>query len=283
MISTARCLRSARVGAGLAGLCLLAGMPTVRAETSLSADPLHGWKLTLPVDNNHDGKADEVADLAGYENLPWFRRTPAGIVFRAPAGGARTSNATAFARSELRQMTSAGKPAAWDCLNSEHGLRLQQRLLHTSVAKPEVAIGQIHDARNDDLLIKYTGPVDADGEHDTGRIEALVNNGARRELLDPAYGLGQPMLLDVQVGNGVLTITYHNQQTDLQRQIVLPLDPAGIVGACYFKAGLYIQACSRTDLAGQPNPVCLRKDWPEKRYDAPDAWAESVISELVVR
>lgn len=258
-------------------------MPLAAAESPLATDPLHGWKLTLPVDNRRDGKADEVTDLATYENLPWFGRTPEGLVFRASAGGARTSNATAFARSELREMTSAAKPAAWDCMGATRSLHLQQRLLHTSVAKPEVAIGQIHDARNDVLLIKYTGPTGADGKRDTGRLEALVNNGAQRELLDPAYTLGQTMQLDVKLAQGALTIMYRNQQTAASRQSHVALNPATLVGACYFKAGVYIQACSRRDLTGQANPVCQHKAWPEARYDAPDAWAEAVISELGVR
>jgi len=262
------------------GFCLWAGVAC--GEVPLQADPLRDWKLTLPVDNNQDGKADEVTSLAGYENIPWFRRTPQGIVFRAPAGGARTSDATAFARSELREMAGPRIPAAWDCLAATRRMDIRQSLLHTTTAKPEAAIGQIHDARNDNLMIKYVGPPDANGEHDTGRVEVNVNNAAQHDLLDAAYLLGQTMQITVRAEHGRIEVNYHNLQSGAERTVVAQLDAPSIVGACYFKAGLYIQACSNTDMAGKPNPVCRKKAWPERRHDAPEAWAELLISDLAL-
>ena len=282
MISTGRWRIPGTFSGKLFGLGVFFWASVACGEVPLQEDPLRDWKLTLPVDNNQDGKADEVTSLAGYENIPWFRRTPQGIVFRAPAGGARTSDATAFARSELREMAAPRTPAAWDCLAATRRMDIRQSLQHTTTAKPEVAIGQIHDARNDNLLIKYVGPSDANGEQDTGRIEVYVNNAAQHELLDAAYALGQTMQITVHAKHGRLEVDYRNLQSGVERTVVAQLDAASIAGACYFKAGLYIQACSRMDMAGKPNPVCLKKAWPERRYDAPEAWAELLISDLVL-
>ena len=78
----------------------------VAQETPAKVADLSRWKLTLPTDANGDGKADEVHALAGYSNPPWFQPTPEGLLFRANAGGARTSGSTAYARSELRETPS---------------------------------------------------------------------------------------------------------------------------------------------------------------------------------
>ncbi len=254
-------------------LCLMA-LPAA-AEVDFSR-----WKLTLPVDADGNGRADEIADPASTSLPPWFERSEEGWVFRAAAGGARTSGNTAYARSELREMEASGRPAAWDCLAASRSLHLEQRLLATTPAKPEVVIGQIHDARNDNLMLRYVGPRGANGHSDTGRIEMLWNNAARAGTLDPAYTLGQPMVVDIEIRQGRLAVRYRNLASGLDRQLDATLDPARIEGGCFFKAGLYIQACSRIDLAGRPNQACLGKGWTEARHDAPEARAEVLIRAL---
>lgn len=249
-------------------------------EIPVKVADLSRWKLTLPIDANGDGKADEVHALAGYSNPPWFQLTPEGLLFRANAGGARTSGSTAYARSELREMTAAGRPAAWDCLADTRSLTLEQALLATTLAKPEATLGQIHDAKNDNLMLKYVGPVGANGRSDSGRIELLWNNASQREVLDAAYTLGQPMRVQVAVSQGTAQVEYRNLASGVVKRVEASFDPAAIVGACYFKAGLYIQACSKLDSSGKPNPVCEKKGWQADRYDAPEAWAEVLIRRL---
>lgn len=254
-------------------LCLLA-LPA-QAGVDLSR-----WKLTLPVDADANGRADEIADPAGASVPPWFEQAGQDLVFRAPAGGARTTGNTAYARSELREMDTSGRPAAWDCLQAARRMRIEQRLLATTPAKPEVVIGQIHDARDDKLMLRYVGPPGANGHSDTGRIEMLWNNAAQAGTLDPAYVLGQPMAVDIEIRQGRLAVRYRNLASGLDHALEARLDPTHIEGACFFKAGLYIQACSTTDLAGQPNQACLRKGWAPARHDAPEARAEVRIQAL---
>lgn len=262
--------------------CVLLALSAMASaqELPLQTSDLKRWKLTLPVDVNGDGKADEVSNLWGYSNPPWFHATPQGMVFRAHAGGSRTSGSTAYARSELREMTAAGRPAAWDCLNDTRSLVLEQAVLATTTAKPEATIGQIHDAKNDNLMFKYVGPAEANGRSDTGRIELLWNDAAQREVLDAAYTLGQPMRVSVTVNKGELEVVYRNLASGVDKRIDAKLDPTRIAGACFFKAGVYIQACSKLDSSGKPNAVCEKKGWEARRYDAPEAYAEVLIRRI---
>lgn len=67
---------------------------------------LSHWKLTLPVDDNGDGRADtiKVADLQSYVHPDFFHLDEQGhMVFTAPNKGGTTAN-SANTRSELRYM-----------------------------------------------------------------------------------------------------------------------------------------------------------------------------------
>ena len=70
------------------------------------------WKLTLPVDENKDGKADDIKELKlsdGFENSPYFYTgEDGGMVFKAPVRGPKTSTNTKYTRSELREMLRQG-------------------------------------------------------------------------------------------------------------------------------------------------------------------------------
>lgn len=70
------------------------------------------WNLSIPVDEDGDGRADTISetDLAGGASDPRFFYTGSdgGLVMRAPVAGARTSNNTRFTRTELREMLRRG-------------------------------------------------------------------------------------------------------------------------------------------------------------------------------
>jgi poly(beta-D-mannuronate) lyase len=74
---------------------------------------LADWKLTLPVDRDHDGKADEVSetDLAqGWSDPSFFYTDPVtgGLVFRVPQNASATTIESGYPRTELREMLRAG-------------------------------------------------------------------------------------------------------------------------------------------------------------------------------
>ena len=77
-----------------------------RALAPASQFDLSHWNITLPVDQNRDGKVDsiKVKDLQKYSHPDFFYLNEAGhMVFVAPNKGAKTKNTT-NTRSELRHM-----------------------------------------------------------------------------------------------------------------------------------------------------------------------------------
>ena len=70
------------------------------------------WTLSVPVDENNDGKADTIKEIqlsSGYERSPYFYTgSDGGMVFRSNVDGAKTSSNTSYTRSELREMLRRG-------------------------------------------------------------------------------------------------------------------------------------------------------------------------------
>jgi poly(beta-D-mannuronate) lyase len=70
------------------------------------------WNISIPVDNNNDGKADTIKEIplsSGYENSEYFyTAADGGVVFKSKVSGAKTSSNTKFTRSELREMLRRG-------------------------------------------------------------------------------------------------------------------------------------------------------------------------------
>ncbi|MBE1302292.1 MAG: cyclic nucleotide-binding protein [Alteromonadaceae bacterium] len=70
------------------------------------------WTLSVPIDDNNDGKADTTKELglsSGYELNPYFYTgADGGLVFRSLVEGSKTSTNTSYTRSELREMLRRG-------------------------------------------------------------------------------------------------------------------------------------------------------------------------------
>lgn len=74
---------------------------------------LADWKLTLPVDRDQDGKADEISEVKladGWSDPALFYTDPVtgGMVFRTPQTAAATTLTSKYRRTELREMLRAG-------------------------------------------------------------------------------------------------------------------------------------------------------------------------------
>jgi len=75
---------------------------------------LTDWKLTLPIDLNEDGKADEISEVdmaGGWSDPEIFYTDPVtgGMVFRTPqTAGSATTLKSKYRRTELREMLRAG-------------------------------------------------------------------------------------------------------------------------------------------------------------------------------
>ena len=94
-------------------------VPKSAGGTGLSPDlppgqnfDLASWYLSVPSDENRDGKSDTINELQlvkGYEDKRFFYTADdGGMVFRCPVQGAKTSANTSFTRVELREMLRRG-------------------------------------------------------------------------------------------------------------------------------------------------------------------------------
>jgi hypothetical protein len=210
---------------------------------------LSDWKLTLPIAGDDPEKPLEILqpELATYSIDPWYVVGDDGqsVRFRADAGGVTTSN-SGYPRSELREMMNDGAElAAWSTTEGVHTMTITQAITHLPEVKPHVVAGQIHDASDDVVMIRL------EGEH-------LFVEGGGAELgdLDPAYQLGTPFTVRVRAAAGVIEVFYQDLDTPA---VTVERDATG----CYFKAGVYTQS-------------------NVEKGDAPEAYGEVVISELVV-
>lgn len=96
-------------------LALVSLHPQASQAANLKTDPpfeLIDWYLTLPIDEDNDGKADRISEkeLAGGWTHPdyFFASADGGLTFRSPVKGAKTSKNTSYVRTELREMLRRG-------------------------------------------------------------------------------------------------------------------------------------------------------------------------------
>jgi poly(beta-D-mannuronate) lyase len=119
---------------------------------------LTNWKVTLPT--GKPGSPTEITQpaLATYTDANFCVSTdsPTGVVFTAACGGVTTSGSS-YPRSELREMS--GKSlAAWGSNDGlTHTMDFTGALLMSPIVKPQVVVGQVHDASDDVIEIEYFG------------------------------------------------------------------------------------------------------------------------------
>lgn len=271
-----------------AGACGGDSPPPAAAYPAELLGGLHSWKLNQPTGPSNSADTVSMPALAKFSSTPYFKLNAAktGVNFRAPAGGSRTSANTAYARSELREMKGDGSsPADWSCTGATRGMTLEQTLTHTTTHKAEASIAQIHDDVNDNLMVKYAGPKypKANGVSDVGTIRANFNNDDSTVLLDGGYRLGDPMTIDVLVTRGAMSVLYKNLRSGTVTQTPA-VAFSGVQGGCYFKAGMYISACSKQDLNGNTNAACVKKGWDSPLYETdPNAYSELEIRKIQLR
>lgn len=209
------------------------------------------WKLQLPMDTNHDGNPDEIkqTQLASYAIDPFFILNAAknGVIFQAHCGGAIIPGSN-YPRSELREMAnSGGTPAGWSTNSGTHTMYIKQAITHLPVMRPQIVVGQIHDAGAFRIFIRLNGTQllvrhsDGDGIPDT----VLATN----------YQLGTVFTIKFVAAGGHVKTYYNDGAVPVDDY---PLSASG----CYFKAGCYIQS--------------------NTNYDDPNAYGQVIIYDLRV-
>jgi hypothetical protein len=200
---------------------------------------LSSWKLTLPIGAAKKPTEIKQPVLATYTDQ-WFSTIAIeagnGVRFRAPVTGVTTAN-SAYPRSELREMTSDGRGnASWSSTGGTHSLFIDQAITALPQTKPELVAGQIHDAKDDVLVIRLEGS------------NLYINvDGKNVHLLNPNYILGERFTLQFAVSSGQTQVHYNGSA---KPQFSFAKDYSG----AYFKAGAYTQSnCTRERVCSEEN------------------------------
>ncbi|MGQ0505963.1 MAG: polysaccharide lyase family 7 protein [Myxococcaceae bacterium] len=209
----------------------LAAKPVGRATLPSDVLKLSNWKLTLPV-----GKAERPTEikqpmLRNFQDPTYFRLSEdkTGVVFRAHTGGT-TTRGSGYPRSELREMANKGaSTASWSTSSGMHRMYIKQAILKTPATKQHVVAGQIHDAKDDIVVIRLE------------KAKLFVDvNGRTGPTLDKAYTLGKVFEVEFVASDGKIDIFYNRGATPVY---TLRKAAAG----CYFKAGVYTQSNVATE------------------------------------
>ena len=208
---------------------------------------LSHWKLTVPVAHSGSKEAHEIRQpqLALFQERTSFFVDPKrkGVVFRAPCGGATTSGSK-FPRCELRELYGSGKDstAVWGTDDGGvHTMTASLAITHLPAYKKHVVCAQIHDAKDDLIMVRLEGHKLFVERNKTGDVS-----------LDPNYQLGDFFDLKIEASAGHIKVWYNGQpKMDWERSRT----------GCYFKAGCYTQSNAQ-------------------KGDVPEAYGEVVIRKL---
>ncbi|GDY25801.1 hypothetical protein AHAT_16910 [Agarivorans sp. Toyoura001] len=112
------------------------------------------WTLSVPVDDNGDGKADTIKEQAlssGYQSSEFFyTTTDGGMVFKAPISGAKTSSSTSYTRSELREMLRRG-----DTSHSTKGVGKNNWVFSSAPSSAQNAAGGVNGVLDATLAVNH--------------------------------------------------------------------------------------------------------------------------------
>lgn len=232
---------------GLLGCVALVGALAAKNHAS-DVFTLKIWKLTIPMDDDGDLIADTVFQptLQYFEDPDYFHLSSTGdsIVFRAPCGGVTTPNSS-YPRTELREMELGGvEPASWGTDDGKvHNLTMTAAINAIPKAKPHVVCAQIHDGKNDVLMVRLE------------REKLLIErNELEPVVLTTNYELGTFFDIMIIADHGRIRAFFEGTQI-----MVWPYEGEGL----YFKAGCYVQS----------NP---------QRGDDPESYGEVEIQKLYV-
>jgi hypothetical protein len=206
---------------------------------------LSAWKLTLPLDTPHPGRPDEIVmpQVATFVAPGIFQANDdaTGVLFRAPCGGFTTSG-SGYPRCELREMRPGGKgEIAWNTTDETvRSLVAALAVTHVPAVKPHMVCAQIHDAKDDLLMVRLEG-----------KKLFVERNGDKDVELEKNYQLGTLFNLKIEAGGGRIREFYN----DVQK-----LDWTVARRGCFFKAGCYTQSnVKKGDLPDDYGEVLIRQ------------------------
>jgi hypothetical protein len=186
---------------------------------------LANWKETLPTGTKSKPTEIDQPQLATYSIDPWFTPDSGcdGVQFRAAVNGVTTSG-SGYPRSELREMTGNGSSeASWSTTSGTNTMTIDEAITHLPSEKPQVVVGQIHDADDDVAVWRLEG------------TKLYVTNGddSHYQLVTDGYQLGTRFTAQFVTNGGKIKAYYNGALV-----ATLSVKSSGD----YFKAGVYTQA-----------------------------------------
>ncbi len=165
-------------------------------------------------------------------------------MLRARCDGVTSKNSE-YPRSELREMKRDGKSeASWGTADGKiHSILVVQAITQTPAVKKHVVCAQIHDAKDDVMMVRLEG-----------KKLFIERNKSGDITLDHNYKLGTMFKLKIQAGAGRIKVWYNGS---------LKMDWELSRTGCYFRVGCYTQSNT-------------------KKGDRPDSYGEVVIYKLQV-
>lgn len=232
-------------------ICLLFLTCSLTANEKIPADilDLSCWKITMPFSSEKKkGKALEIKhpDFLKYKapNNFFVNSEKDGVVFRAHCTSA-TTKSSKYPRCELREMKPDGKTkASWTTSVGKHTMIIDQAITAVPPVKSHVVCAQIHDAKDDLMMVRLEG-----------KKLFVERNKIGDVMLDANYKLGTKFQIKIEAENGKVKVWYNKE---------LKMDWQVSAEGCYFKAGCYTQS----------NP---------SKGDKPESFGEVVIYKLEVR
>lgn len=210
---------------------LLVARPGFAAYPPADVIDLKAWKLTLPFNTDRQGNPDEVVqpELSGFEDPACFCVAKDGaVLFRAPCSGQQTENSK-YPRCELREMKQDEPDEAhWSTKDGAvHSLEAVLAITQTPRKKQHVVCLQIHDAKQDLLMVRLEG-----------QKLLAERTGASDLLLASDYKIGTKLRLRIEASKGRIKLWL-----DGRERMDWPKKASG----CYFKVGCYPQSNAKKE------------------------------------
>ena len=230
----------------LVTLILLSGAVVASEKLPSEIINLDCWKITMPF-NEQGRKAPkeilppQILTYSIAENF-FVNKKGNGVVFRAHCTSASTRNSS-YPRCELRELNKDGTKASWSTDAGTHIMEVEQAITAVPPVKKHVVSAQIHDKKDDLIMIRLEG-----------KKLFVERNKIGDVILDANYQLGTKFKLKIAAAEGHVKVWYNDE---------LKMDWKVSAKGCYFKAGCYTQS----------NP---------SKGDKPESYGEVVIYKLKI-
>jgi poly(beta-D-mannuronate) lyase len=134
------------------------------------------WYLSIPTDDDDNGKADSIKESAlsaGYEDDYFYTGSDGAMVFKCPVEGYKTSSTTTYTRVELREMLRRGDTSIATDYDADEDADGNGRLNNFAFSSidddDEAEFGGIDGVLSVTLAVNHVTTTNSDEEH-VGRI-----------------------------------------------------------------------------------------------------------------